>query len=1117
VRRRIVSTSLPGRLANRFDVHEPIGQGGMGIVYRGIDHQTSRAVAIKTLRADASDWQPTAFDRFQREAELLRQLNHPNIIETIATFAEDDRTYIVMEFAEGGSLAGKLTSEHPLPVDTVVSIALDVADAMTRVHRLGILHRDLKPENVLLTADGSAKLTDFGIAYLTGRNGLTQDGGVLGTVAYLSPEALSGEPLDARSDVWAFGVVLFEMLAGRTPFSGEMMARIVMSIMTDRVPDLEALRPDAPVALIDLVYRMLEKDPAARLRSVRLAGAELEALLDSSAREYREPSARSADASPVDAHGAFSGSRTMVRKGPPTNLPAQSTPFIGRQREMSDLSRVVSSARLTTVTGAGGSGKTRVIQELGAGERDRFDDGVFFVPLAPLREAENIVTAIADAVGLSFKPGIPRDAQLLGWLAERRVLLILDNFEHLLDGAPLVSRMLDASPNLTVVATSREPLGLASETVFRLEGVDSADGIELFLQSGRRAFPGFTPSDDDRAAITSIGQVVGGNPLAILLAASWVEMLGTQDILREIRSNLDFLESDGRHVDDRHRSMRVVFDTAWQRLSSEEQDQFARMAAFRGGFTREAAHAITGASLRSLSALVRHSLLRRDPSTGRYDIHELLRQYAERRLMAVNARDDAERRHASYCSAMLNGMEQRLVVGGDKGAVDEIEGELDNIRAAWDAAMRLGDFAVIGQSLTSLATFYGLRTMNEEALSRFSAALDLLRSRPDDQRPLDLELGLQVRSSAALMNLYGYGHPEVEAGFTRALALCQRLGPSPLLAPVMFGLWAFYLIGAHYAKASALAAQLLDIGTSSNDNLLMIGGHHATSSSSATAGELSDAVRHAMCVKELYRPDYDPLIIAYFADHSASASRGWHAVALNAMGQIDRARVVEREMREFFEGLGHGQTHAQGLMLLFLAATIRRDDAAATETARDLRRLGEKYGLPVYVAFGDAFLATVTATPDSLGALVQASHVIRDMFGFKAMTVHVTMLRRAELELAMGNARAARATAEEALAWVRDRGEYFFESEALRTRGDAERALGDVAAAEASYRAAIEVARGQEARLFELRAANSLSRLCIALGRSDESRAAVEQLLVLIPGAADFIDARESLELLATM
>ena len=1123
--------STPLLLANRFDVNDPIGQGGMGIVYRGVDRQSGRAVAIKTLRADASDWNPAALDRFRREAEVLRQLNHPNIIETIATIEQDGRAFIVMDYANGGSLAAKLTRDHPLPMNRVLSLALDVADAMTRVHRLGILHRDLKPENVLVAADGSAKLTDFGIAYLTGRNGLTQDGGILGTPQYLSPEALSGEPLDARSDVWAFGVVLFEMLAGHPPFSGETLMGIIASVMTQRVPDLEALRPDAPVALVDLIYRMLEKDAAARLRSVRLAGAELEALLEPSALEYRGPAAAPGDATVVvDTRAPFTTTPPAVRSGPPTNLPAQGTPFIGRQREMTELARVTAGTRLTTVIGAGGSGKTRVVLELGSMERDRFHDGVFVVALAPLREVEAITTAIGDAVGLAFKPGAPRDAQLLGWLGERRVLLILDNFEHLLDGAPIVATLLGASAGLTVVVTSREPLGIASETVFRLEGIDVPDqdasldrlassaGVELFLQSARRAFPAFEPHDEDLRTIASIGRVVGGSPLAILLAASWVEMLSPEEILQEIRRNLDFLEDDGRNADDRHRSMRVVFDAAWQRLTPDEQTQFARMTTFRGGFTREAAQAITGATLRTLSALVRHSLLHRDPSTGRYDVHELLRQYAERRLADLNASDDAEAKHAAYYAGLLHRLEPRLVLGTDKhGILADIDADLDNIRAAWDAALRLGDLAIIGLSLTSLATFYGLRTMNEEALARLGAALVVVRARPDDQRPLDVELGLQLRWSAASMNLNGYGHPDVEAGFTRALALCERLGPSPLLAPAMFGLWAFYLVSAHHAKAGGLAKRVLEIAASSGQASLAVGGHHAASGSSAVAGELVEAAQHATRAMELYRPEHDPLIIAYFADHSASASRGWHVAALIAMGQIERAHAVERDMRAFFEQLGHGQTHAQGLMFLYLAATIRRDFKAAVDLARELRRVAERYDLPVYVAFGDAFLAIASATPASIDTLSNASHVIREMFGFKAMTLHLAYLRRAELELEAGNAGKAHALTEESLVWLRDRGERYFESEALRVRGDVERAMGATDSAEESYRAAIGVARAQQAKLFELRATNGLSRLWQASGRFAESREALRPILSAFPEGTDCIDVRESAELLAEL
>jgi predicted ATPase/predicted Ser/Thr protein kinase len=1118
----------PAVLDNRFEVTGSIGQGGMGVVLRGRDRHTDRPVAIKTLRADVAEHDRAALDRFRREAEVLRQLDHPNIIKVLATLEQDGTTYIVMEYAEGGSLAARLRQQPRLSLDDVLSTALDVADAMTRVHRLGVLHRDLKPENVLLAEDGSARLSDFGIASLMGINALTQEQGVFGTPQYLSPEAIRAQPLDERTDIWAFGVVLFEMLAGRPPFGGDLVATIVHAIMNDRVPDLEALRPDVPVALVDLIYRMLEKDSHARIRSVRLVGAELEALLDPTAgEEYRRRAALPADL-PAGAavRSPFSTSaHTGLRRRPLHNLPAQTTPFIGRRREMAELDRLISSVRLLTVLGAGGSGKTRVAQELGLAQLERFQDGVFFVSLAPLRNVEEIVTAVGDAVGFEFMPGVPRDHQLLAWLKDRDLLLVLDNFEHLLDGAALTSTILDTAARVTILTTSREPLGLANETLFRLDGVDvpgrdtppdqlaSYGAVELFLQSARRAYPAFTPRDHDLAAIATIGRVVGGSPLAIVLAASWVEVLSAQEILEEIRGNLDFLEADRRHVDERHRSMRVVFDAAWQRLSADEQVQFARLAVFRGGFTREAAVQVAGASLRTLANLVRQSLLRRDPATGRYDVHELLRQYAEGRLVAANERDDTEARHGACYAAVLHGLDARLA-GPDKDrALAEFDAELDNIRAAWDSAVRRSDLAVMGQSLTGLATFYGLRTMNEEAIARLGSALDAVRALPDGVRPLDLELGLQVRWTAALMNLKGYGHPDVGAGFARAHELCERLGPSPLLAPVMFGLWAFYLVSAQYATARKLAEQLLEIGESSGDPVLTIGGHHASSGSCVVSGELEQAVRHATRVMELYRTEYDPLIIACVNDHSASASRGWLISALIAMGYLERARTVEREMRAFIQQLGHGQTHAQGFIFLYSHATLRRDDEAAADVAREMRRVGERYALPVYVAFGDAWLACATATPASINTLVQANAIIRDAFGFKAFEAGTT-LRQAELELAAGDLRAARATVEHSLGWMQAHEEWFLESEALRVRGHVERAMGDLSSAEASYRAAIDTARGQRARLFELRATSGLCRLWQAQGRRAEARPQLQGIYDQFTEGLETIDLQEAAALL---
>jgi tetratricopeptide (TPR) repeat protein len=219
-------------------------------------------------------------------------------------------------------------------------------------------------------------------------------------------------------------------------------------------------------------------------------------------------------------------------------------------------------------------------------------------------------------------------------------------------------------------------------------------------------------------------------------------------------------------------------------------------------------------------------------------------------------------------------------------------------------------------------------------------------------------------------------------------------------------------------------------------------------------------------------------------------------------------------MRAFFEQLGHGQTHAQGLMFLYATAFMRREFELSAELARELRRTGVRYGLPMYTAFGDAFLATSVATPQSLDTVVQAS-AFCEMFGFKAMTINGTHLRLAELTIAAGDPNAARATVVEALDWIRASGERFFESEALRTRGDAERALGDATSAEASYGEAIEVARTQGARLFELRATNGLSQLWHKTGRHAEAREALRSILAGFAEEQDCIDVRQSIERLA--
>ncbi|MFW6070591.1 MAG: protein kinase domain-containing protein, partial [bacterium] len=262
----------------RFEVGELLAVGGHAHVYHGRDRVTGEAVVVKRLKAELVVKDADYVARFVREGEALRQLDHPNIVHMLAAYEQDGQQQIVMEYVSGGTLRD-LLEEGPLPMPQALDIALELADALARAHHLNIIHRDLKPDNVLMADDGTPRLTDFGLAYLKRDDmRLTQTGAIIGSPAYMSPEALRGDELDARSDIWSFGVLLYEMLAGRKPFRGEQLTPILVSILHEPAPPIDQYRPDAPQALTNLLSRMLVKEQAQRLSSMRQIAAELEAI-----------------------------------------------------------------------------------------------------------------------------------------------------------------------------------------------------------------------------------------------------------------------------------------------------------------------------------------------------------------------------------------------------------------------------------------------------------------------------------------------------------------------------------------------------------------------------------------------------------------------------------------------------------------------------------------------------------------------------------------------------------------------------------------------------------------------------------------------------------------------
>jgi eukaryotic-like serine/threonine-protein kinase len=272
-----MSTEL---IAERYELVELVGTGGMSSVYKAHDRLLERNVALKVLHPHYGD-DDEYVERFRREARAVAQLSHPSIVTVIDRGADDGRQYIVFEYVDGENLKQLLERTGPLPVRRAIEVGLEIAEALAFAHAHGLVHRDVKPQNVLLTPDGEAKVTDFGIARsLDVEHGVTQTGTVLGTSNYISPEQAGGKPVTPATDVYSLGVVLFELLTGDVPFPGENFVAVAMKHINEPVPDLASLRPDAPPRLVAAVERALEKDPRRRFRSMNELAQELRRCLD---------------------------------------------------------------------------------------------------------------------------------------------------------------------------------------------------------------------------------------------------------------------------------------------------------------------------------------------------------------------------------------------------------------------------------------------------------------------------------------------------------------------------------------------------------------------------------------------------------------------------------------------------------------------------------------------------------------------------------------------------------------------------------------------------------------------------------------------------------------------
>jgi predicted ATPase len=428
------------------------------------------------------------------------------------------------------------------------------------------------------------------------------------------------------------------------------------------------------------------------------------------------------------------------------NLPTQTTTFIGREAELADIKRLLvdePGCRLLNLIGAGGIGKTRLALAAATQTLAEFPDGTYFISLAPISEIEDIVPAIAAALRFTFHGSSDPEEQLLEHLSQKQLLLVVDNFEHLLDGAGLLSDILSHATKVALLVTSRERLNLKEEWFYEVQGLSfptvtsktsevletsevstAYSAVELFTQRARQIATDFTPSAEERADIGRICQLVEGMPLGLELAAPWIRALSCREIAAEIERSLYFLTTTLRNVPERHRSLSVVFEQTWERLSQTEQTVLMQLAVFRGGCTREAAEQVTGATLPVLSSLVDKALLRRT-ILGRYMLHELIRQFAEVQLQSdLDAAKQAQQRHADYFVAFLEALTIGVKGREQKEALAKIKADIDNVRLVWRQVVANRDAEAIDRTAECLFIFYLYSSGHYEGQLAFQQAVD---------------------------------------------------------------------------------------------------------------------------------------------------------------------------------------------------------------------------------------------------------------------------------------------------------------------------------------------------------------------------------------------------------
>jgi len=909
-----------GQHLGNYRLIQLLGQGNFASVYLGEHIHLHTQAAVKVLHGQLAGHD---VEGFLSEARTLARLRHPHIVQVLDFAVEGTTPFLVLDYAPGGNLRNLHPKGTLLSLDTVVTYVRQVAEALQYAHQAKLIHRDIKPENMLLGRSNEVLLSDFGIALMIQSSRSQHSQNTAGTIAYMAPEQLRGKPSPA-SDQYALGIVVYEWFCGDRPFHGT-FAELYSQHLSVAPPPLCERVPTIPPAVEQVVLKALAKDPKGRFANMRAFAVALEEVVkaESSGQTLFVLASELPREHPAEAEPILD--QLNVRSH---NLPGRLTPLIGREQEVQAVCALLRrpEVRFVTLTGPGGVGKTRLSLQVATELSDEFAEGVCFVPLAPISDPDLVVATIAQALGIKEAGEQPLLDLLQAYLQDKHLLLLLDNFEQILEAAPRLADLLTGCPQLKMLVTSRAVLHLRAEHQFPVpplalpdlshlpesEALSQYAAVALFLQCAQTARPDFQLTPANTRAIAEICVHLDGLPLAIELAAARVKLLPPQALLTRLAHRLQVLTSGARDAPVRQQTLRNTLAWSYDLLDFREQRLFRRLSVFVGGCTLEAVEGLSTALgekqaevLDGVASLMDKSLLRQVEQGGeepRLLMLATIREYGLEALASGGEMESARRAHAAYYLRLSERAELELG-GPQQGAwLERLEREHDNLRAALSWSLeQAGD---------------------EEAELR---------------REIALRLG-----GALWLFWWTHGHWSEGRTFLERALRASEGATAPIQAKALCAAASLSFVQSHYERAEALSSESLVLYRELGDQR---GIALSLQSLGNVAWVRSDTAKASSLLEEalaLFKEVDDKEYMAY--------SLFSLALLASSQGRYSRACTLFEESLAFFREIEHNKGIAHTLSQLAQALFVSQGDQARVRSLLDeclalSREVGFKEGI----------------------------------------------------------------------------------------------------------------------------------------------------------------------------